>query len=113
MSHLIDRRRAARIPPRSLDSARSRNTGRGPSVPARRRENHEQVSDPQQRQGRDRGLTLLVVFTFAMLLIVGLATLAAAIDRMWVLAPVMAIDLGVTGLVIATIARLLNDGDDG
>jgi len=79
MSHFIDRRRAAPIPP----------------------------------GGRDRGLTLLVVFTFAMLLIVGLATLAAAIDRMWVLAPVMAIDLGVTGLVIATIARLLNDGDDG
>jgi hypothetical protein len=34
-----------------------------------------------------------VVFTFTMPLIVGLATLAAAIDRMWILAPVMAIDL--------------------
>ena len=56
---------------------------------------------------------LLAVFTFAMLLIVGLATLAAVVDRMWILAPVMAIDLTVTGLVITTIARLLNDGDDG
>ena len=67
----------------------------------------------EQRPERDRGVSLLVVFTFSMLLIVGLATLAAAIDRMWILAPVMAIDLGVTGLVIATIARLLNDRDDG
>ena len=66
----------------------------------------------QHRQDGDRGLSLLVVFTFAMLLIVGLATLAAAIDRMWILAPVMGIDLVVTGLVIATIARLLNDRDD-
>ena len=66
----------------------------------------------QHRQNGDRGLTLLAVFTSAMLLIVGLATLAAAIDRMWVLAPVMAIDLAVTTLVIATIARLLSDGDD-
>jgi hypothetical protein len=113
MSHLIDRRRAARGPHRAVHSARPRNSGRGRSVPARRRENHEQGSDAEQREGPDRGLILLAVFTCAMLLIVGLATLAAAIDRMWVLAPVMAIDLGVTGLVIATIARLLNDGDDG
>ena len=112
MSQLIDRRRATRIHARPVSTPRPRSPGR--SLPASpRREDHEQGPDPEPRQERDRGLTLLAVFTFAMLLIVGLAALAAAVDRMWILAPVMAIDLAVTGLVITTIARLLNDGDDG
>ena len=110
MSQLIDRRRAARIHARPVPSPRS--SRRGLAAP-QGRQNHEPRPGPEPRPERDRGLTLLAVFTFAMLLIVGLATLAAAIDRMWVLAPVMAIDLGVTVLVIATIARLLNDDDDG
>jgi hypothetical protein len=99
-----------------LIHARPVPTPRGPRsglAASPRREHREQNPDSEQRPDRDRGLTLLVVFTSAMLLIVALAALAAAIGRMWILAPVMAIDLGVTGLVITTIARLLDDSDDG
>ena len=57
MSHLIDRRRISSWP---VHSARPRTSGRARPVPARRRENHAPSSDPEP-QGRDRGLTLLVV----------------------------------------------------
>jgi hypothetical protein len=112
VSHLIDRRRGARTHARPVSTGRPRSSPRGPSASPRTRGDHERDSQPEPRPQRDRGLGLLAVFTCAMLLIVGLATLAAAIDRMWILAPVMAIDLAVTTLVIATIARLLNDADD-
>ena len=60
---------------------------------------------------RDRGLTVLAVFTGAMLVMVGLAVLTAVVGHWWILVPVMAIDLTVTAAVLASVARLLNDGD--
>lgn len=43
----------------------------------------------------------------------GLATRAAAVDWMWILVPVMAVDLMVTVTAIASIARQLCNGDGG
>jgi hypothetical protein len=62
---------------------------------------------------RDRGLVLLAVFTAATLLIVALVCLVGAIDHWWVLIPVMAADLAVTGAVLAMMSRLLDDGYGG
>jgi hypothetical protein len=42
---------------------------------------------------------------------VGLATTTAVVGRWWILIPVMAVDLAVTAAVLASLARLLNDGD--
>jgi hypothetical protein len=67
--------------------------------------------DPGQQPDGDRGLILLLTFTVAMLVMVGLATLAAVVDRMWILIPVMAVDLMLTVTVIASIAWLLGNGD--
>jgi len=61
---------------------------------------------------RDRGSVLLLVFTSALLLMVGLISLAAVVDRAWVLIPVMAIDLTVTTAVLATVLRLMGN-DNG
>jgi hypothetical protein len=52
----------------------------------------------------------MTIFTGAMLLIVALVCLVADVDRWWILIPVMAIDLAVTGAVLAVMARLLDDG---
>ena len=60
---------------------------------------------------RDHGLTLLAVFTASMLVMVGLAVVIAAVGRWWILVPVMVVDLAVTTAVLASVARLLNDGD--
>jgi hypothetical protein len=59
---------------------------------------------------RDRGISLLAIFTAATLLIVALVCVVAGIDRWWILIPVMAVDLTVTGAVLAVMVRLLNDG---
>ena len=60
---------------------------------------------------RDHGLTLLAVFTASMLVMVGFAAVTAVVGRWWVLVPVMVVDLTVTTAVLASVARLLNDGD--
>lgn len=60
---------------------------------------------------RDHGLTLLAVFTASMLVMVGLAAVTAVVGRWWILVPVMVVDLAVTTAVLASVARLLNDGD--
>src|SRR5687768_457464 len=59
----------------------------------------------------DRGLLLLVVFTASALTIVALAVLVGAIERWWVLIPVMAVDFAVTAAVLVTVAKLLEDPD--
>ena len=59
---------------------------------------------------RDRGISLLAIFTAATLLIVALVCLVGSVDRWWILIPVMAIDLAVTGAVLAVMVRLLDDG---
>jgi hypothetical protein len=58
---------------------------------------------------RDRGVTLLAIFTGAALLIVALVCLVADVDRWWILIPVMAVDFAVTGAVLTIMARLLDD----
>jgi hypothetical protein len=50
-----------------------------------------------------------MVFTSAMLLMVGLISLTAVVDRTWILIPVMAIDLTVTVGVLASVLRLMGN----
>lgn len=59
----------------------------------------------------DRGLMLLIVFTASALTVVALVVLVAAIDSLWTLIPVMAVDFAVTAAVLITVVRLLNDPD--
>lgn len=60
---------------------------------------------------RDHGLSLIAVFTAAMLVMVGLAVLTAIVGQWWILVPVMIVDLAATTAVLASIASLLADGD--
>jgi hypothetical protein len=60
---------------------------------------------------RDRGITLLAIFTASMLVMVGLAAVTAFVGRWWILAPVMVVDLAVTTAVLVSVARLLGEGD--
>jgi Flp pilus assembly protein TadB len=60
---------------------------------------------------RDHGLSLIAIFTVAMLVMVGLAVLTAIVGQWWVLVPVMIVDLAATTAVLASIASLLGDGD--
>ena len=57
----------------------------------------------------DRGIGLLMIFTAGVLVMVGLITLTAIIDRWWMLGPMMAFDFAVTTAVLAIIVRLLDD----
>jgi hypothetical protein len=96
--------------------------GRPPrtSVPARPRPNRgaprptpasaSAVPSSESSPIRDRGISLLAIFTAATLLIVALVCLVGSVDRWWILIPVMAVDLAVTGVVLAIMVRLLNDG---
>jgi hypothetical protein len=70
------------------------------------------VPSREPSQLRDRGISLLTIFTAATLLIVALVCLVAGVDRWWILIPVMAVDLAVTGIVIAAMVRLLDDGSE-
>jgi hypothetical protein len=91
-----------------------------PSTPARPRPNPDAprpetppasaVEGSESPPIRDRGISLLAIFTASTLLIVALVCLVASVDRWWILIPVMAVDLAVTGAVLAIMARLLDDG---
>ena len=70
-----------------------------------------QLPEPDAGPLRDRGLTLLTVFTLAMLVMIGLAALTAIVGEWWILVPVMTVDLAVTAAVLASLVRLLNSGD--
>jgi hypothetical protein len=95
-------------------AARVRAPAAGRSSPVSSGGDAAEPPEPQQQQRDvDSGLILLLTFTVAMLVMVGMATLAAVVDRMWILIPVMAVDLIVTVGVIASIAGLLNNGDGG
>ncbi len=59
---------------------------------------------------RDRGISLLAIFTAAVLLIVALVCLVGSVDHWWILIPVMAVDFAVTGAVLAVTVRLLDEG---
>ncbi len=56
---------------------------------------------------------LLLIFTSSLLVMVGLISLVSVLDRVWVLIPVMAIDLTVTAAVLASVWKLMsNDNGD-
>jgi hypothetical protein len=54
----------------------------------------------------------LIIFTAAVLVIVVAVVVAGAVDRWWILAPVMLVDFAVVFGVIATINHLLADDGD-
>jgi hypothetical protein len=54
----------------------------------------------------------LIIFVAAILLMVVAVVAAGAVDRWWVLAPVMLVDFAVVFGVIVTISRLLDDDGD-
>ena len=70
-----------------------------------------QRPEPDAGPLRDPGLTLLAVFTLAMLVMIGLAVVTAIVGEWWILVPVMTVDLAVTAAVLASLVRLLNTGD--
>jgi fatty acid desaturase len=59
--------------------------------------------------GRDAGLSLLISFLAAALLMVGAVVAVGIVDRSWILVPVMVVDLAATFCVLATIGHLLRD----
>jgi hypothetical protein len=61
--------------------------------------------------GLSPGDQLLLVFFAATIIMVVAVVLVGAVDRLWVLVPVMLVDLGVTFAVVAALVSLL--GDDG
>lgn len=70
------------------------------------------ASPRTSRQGgpaMDRGIGLLLIFTAGVIVMVGIITLTAIVDRWWMLGPVMAFDFAVTAAVMAIIVRLLRD----
>jgi hypothetical protein len=82
-------------------------------APERRREPRRARSSRRRRRStRDGGLVLVITFTTGALVMVALITLAATADSWWLLVSVIAADLAITGAVLATIARLLDDGSD-
>jgi hypothetical protein len=61
--------------------------------------------------GLSRGDHLFLTFFVATMIMVGAVVLVGAVDQMWVLVPVMLVDLTVTFALIATLVSLI--GDDG
>jgi hypothetical protein len=87
----VTTRPGSRSPVASTDSTRRQAPGRAQVV-------------------RDRGLGLLFRFLLATSIVVAVVLLAAAVDKMWILFPAMAIHLAVTFVVIQGLFRLLTDG---
>jgi hypothetical protein len=67
---------------------------------------------PESPPLRDRGISLLTIFTAAALLIVALVCVVGSVNRWWILIPVMAVDFAVTGAVLAMMVRLLDDDSE-
>ena len=57
----------------------------------------------------DPGTTLLATVSAAMLSVVALAWLVGAVDRWWILVPVVAVALVLTAGVLTVVVRLLDD----
>ena len=109
------RRRATRTLP---SPARRRSDAEGATVaPARfsapPAKSPEIVQPPSRAaaDGLSRGDFLFLVFFAAAMIMVVAVVLVGAVGQMWVLVPVMVVDLTVTFAVIATVVSLL--GDDG
>ncbi|HXD59114.1 MAG TPA: hypothetical protein VN606_14400 [Thermoleophilaceae bacterium] len=67
---------------------------------------------PAQDQRTMDGLGPLWTFLVAALAIVGAVVLAGAVDRWWILVPVMCVFFSCTFGVLASIMRLLRDSGD-
>ncbi len=84
------------------------------SIPARPRATREvptaAVASGESPPIRDRGISLLAIFTATALLIVALVCLVGSVDRWWILIPVMVVHFVVTGAVLTVTVRLLDDG---
>jgi hypothetical protein len=118
--HLAQLRDLAAHSPRTARPGRARPPRTSiPAHPRRDRDAPQPTSSPapavassEPPRLRDRGLTLLTIFTTATLLIVALVCLVGGVDRWWILIPVMAVDLAATGVVLAAMVRLLDDGSE-
>lgn len=93
----------------------TRGTRRAPHAPTRPR--HERPpapseSRPAQDDRRIDGLGPLWMYLVASLAIVGAVVLAGAVDRWWILVPVMCVFFLSTFGVLASIMRLLRDSGD-
>jgi hypothetical protein len=96
-------------PPRTSLPARPRPDHRAPRPKSRPTPT---VTGSESPPLRDRGISLLLIFTAATLLIVALVCVVGSVDRWWILIPVMAVDFAVTGAVLAVMVRLLDDGSE-
>jgi hypothetical protein len=81
-----------------------------PSLPTGTCRRTDDTVQPSRGAGRSyRGDHLLLVFSAATVIMVVAVVLVGAVDRMWVLVPVMLVDLAVTFAVIATLVGLIDD----
>jgi hypothetical protein len=106
------RRAAAAVPPRS----RRRRDAEDATVAAPRPSAPPPTLPITARRspgagGLSRGDHLFLVFFLATIIMVIAVVLVGAVGQMWVLVPVMLVDLTVTFAVIATLVSLI--GDDG
>lgn len=83
-----------------------------PLAAGRRRRDAPIPESDDATAGGDPGLGALIVFTAAVLVVVVAVVAVGAVDRWWVLVPVMLADFAVTFGVIFTINRLLRDDGD-
>jgi len=94
-------------------------TTRAPHAASRRRQEHPPAPAPMVPEPRPPedgrpidGLGPLWMFLVASLAIVGAVVLAGAVDRWWILVPVMGVFFASTFGVLASIMRLLRDSGD-
>ncbi len=81
-------------------------------LPARGSPPLDDVDPHPSGEPRDEGAGLLVLFSAAVLVMVGLTWLVGLVDQSWILFPVMAVHLSITGAVLALTSHLLNDPGD-
>jgi Flp pilus assembly protein TadB len=73
----------------------------------------QELDDQPAEDQRGPGLSsiwLLAVFGLAALVVVGAVWLVGAVGQWWLLAPAMAVHLGMTALVVWLCLRLASDG---
>jgi fatty acid desaturase len=112
--------RDTQVRPRAGEHRRAgiRGTGRAQPAATACRQEHQPVtpavSEPRSAQdGRSiDSLGPLWMYLVASLAIVGAVVLAGAVDRWWILAPVMCVFFVSTFGVLASILRLLRDSGD-
>ena len=113
-AHRSGRRRGDSLPPQP---ALSRRRWSGSETNSSAREQLAGASSRTPGPGDDSakadpGIAALIIFTAAVLVIVAAVVVAGAVNRWWILAPVMLVDFTVVFGVIATINHLLADDGD-